>query len=558
MTAMSFREGIDAFDYVIVGGGTAGCVLAARLSEDPSRTVVMLEAGGRDNGRWIRIPAGFSKLLVDPRFNWRFETQPEDNVLGRTIVVPRGKGLGGSSSINGMIYVRGQAEDFDTWAQLGATGWSFEDVLPYFRKLEHFEDPDAPLRGRGGPMNVVRVSERFSIAEAFLESAEQAGYPRNSDYNGRTQEGFGYYQVAQKNGRRWSTADGYLRPSLGRRNLDVRTEAHVVGITFDGRRATGVRYRTGGAERHVMARNEVILTAGAVQSPHLLELAGVGNPAVLQEAGIAVFHALPSVGKNYQDHYATRMNWRVSQRVTLNEAARGWRLSLAVAEYYLRRQGILTLGTGLVHGFVRTRPDLATPDIQYFFMHASYANAADRRLDREPGMTIGVTQLRPASRGTIHVQMPDPFTPPAIRPNFLASSLDQETLVEGMRIARRIVDQPALDAYRAYEMNPGPGCQTDAEWLDFARRNGQTIYHPVGTCAMGRSDRAVVDERLRVRGLERLRVVDASVMPTLVSANTQAAVMMIAEKGADLIRADARSYTAASLRSGVGSAPAVG
>lgn len=531
----------ETFDYVIVGGGTAGCVLAARLSENLSCTVAMLEAGGRDDGRWIRIPAGFSKLLVNPRYNWRFETEPEDNVLGRSIVVPRGKGLGGSSSINGMIYVRGQAADFDTWAQLGAQGWSFEDVLPYFRKLEHFEDPNAPLRGRGGPMNIVRVSERFPIAEAFIAAAEQAGYARNPDYNGRDQEGFGYYQVTQKDGRRWSAADGYLRPARGRPNLDVRLDAHAVGLTFDGRRATGVRYRTGGVERLARARNEVILAAGAVQSPHLLELAGIGDPAVLQRAGIASFHALPGVGKNYQDHYATRMNWRVSQRVTLNEAARGWRLTLAVAEYYLRRRGILTLGTGLVHGFVKTRKELVSPDIQYFFMHASYANAADRRLDREPGMTIGVAQLRPASRGTIHVQSPDPLRPPAIRPNFLASGLDQETLIEGMRIARAIVDRPAMDAFRAHEINPGTVCRSDAEWLDFARRNGQTIYHPVGTCAMGRNDSAVVDERLRVRGLEKLRVVDASIMPTLVSANTQAAVMMIAEKGADLILADARS-----------------
>jgi choline dehydrogenase len=534
-------EDIDTFDYVVVGGGTAGCVLAARLSEDPARTVVMLEAGGRDDGRWIRVPAGFSKLLVDPRFNWRFATEPEDNVLGRSIMVPRGKGLGGSSSINGMIYVRGQPEDFDGWAQLGATGWSFEDVLPYFRRLEHFEDQNAPLRGRHGPMSVVRVRERFPIAEAFIAAAEQAGFLRNPDYNLRDQEGFGYYQVTQRDGRRWSVADGYLRPALGRRNLDVRTGAHVVGLTFDGRRATGVRYHAGGAERRVVARREVILTAGAVQSPHLLELAGIGDPTVLARAGIVTVHALPGVGKNYQDHFATRMNWRVSRRVTLNEAARGWRLALAVGEYYLRRRGILTLGTGLVHGFVRTRAELASPDIQYFFMHASYANAADRRLDREPGMTIGVAQLRPASRGTIQVQTPDPLKPPAIRPNFLASRLDQETLVEGMRIARRIIDQPAMDPYRAHEISPGPACRSDAEWLDFARRNGQTIYHPVGTCAMGRGDGAVVDQRLCVRGLESLRVVDASIMPTLVSANTQAAVMMIAEKGADQIRADARA-----------------
>jgi choline dehydrogenase len=530
---------MESFDYIIVGGGTAGCVLANRLTANPKNNVLVLEAGGPDSGFWIPIPAGFSKLLTNAKYNWRFQTEPEENVYNRTIVVPRGKGLGGSTLINGMIFVRGQSQDYDLWAQMGATGWSFQDVLPYFKKLEAFADGESELRGGKGPIYIVRVSERPPISEAFIEAAKQAGFPYNPDYNGASQEGFGYYQVNQHKGRRWSAADAYLRPALSRANLKVQTHAHVTRINFEGRRAVGVTFRIGMDEREVRARAEVILAAGAVQSPHLLELSGVGDPDTLASVGIPTFHALPGVGNNYIDHFATRMNWRVKLPVTLNELTRGWRLGLAVGQYFLTRRGILTYGTGLTHGFVKTRPELETPDVQYFFMHASYANAGERKLDHEPGMTIGVTQLRPESRGSIHIKSPDPMTPPAIRPNFLSIPTDQESLIGGMRIARQIIEQPSMERYRAYEMNPGPSVNTDDEWLDFARRNGQTIYHAIGTCSMGKSPRAVVDERLKVHGLKGLRIVDASIMPTMVSANTAAAVMMIAEKAADLIQADA-------------------
>ncbi|HMB11537.1 GMC family oxidoreductase, partial [Saliniramus sp.] len=350
-----------------------------------------------------------------------------------------------------------------------------------------------------------------------------------------------YYQVMQRNGRRWSAYRAWLEPAMRRPNLTLRTDCTATRLTLADGRAQGIRYRRAGIEEHAQARREVILTAGAIQSPHLMELSGIGDPQVLAQAGLPVCHALPGVGANYQDHYATRMNWRVTQPVTLNEQTRGWRLLRAVAQYLLTRRGILTLATGMAHGFVRTRPELETPDVQYFFVHASYANAADRVLDKRPGMTIGVTQLRPRSRGHIHAVSPDPLTPPRISPRFLTDDVDCETFAAGMRMAREIMAQAPMRAYLGEEMNPGPDCSKDADLIAFARATGQTIYHPVGTCAMGEGPGAVVDPRLRVHGLAGLRIADAAVMPHLVSANTQAAVMMIAEKAADMILADARS-----------------
>lgn len=525
------------FDYIIVGGGTAACVMANRLSASGRSRVLMLEAGGKPSSPWIRIPAGFTKLLVNPIYNWRFETKPEPNVLGRRIAIPRGRGLGGSSLINGMIYVHGQREDYDHWADLGATGWSAESLMPYFKKLETYAFAQQQ-RGTDGPMQVDQVRERCPIASAMIEAAAEAGYPYNPDYNGTEQDGFGYYQVAQKKGQRWSAYDGYLKPALARTNLVVTTEAMVVKLVFEGKRCVGVTYLHDGHLTTVGAKQSVILAAGAVQSPQLLEVSGVGDPKRLKELGIDVVHANAQVGENYTDHFATRMNWRVQGTRTLNETTRGLRLFKSVLQYALTRRGVLSLGTGLVNGFVRSQPALATPDIQYFFMHASYANAAVRALDTKPGMTVGVTGLRPSSKGSIHIESADIKQQPAIRPNFLATTDDQQCLINGMKIVRGLMNQPAISQYIAHEMNPGPLIQSDEEWLHFARENGQTIYHPIGTCRMGSDKEAVVDPSLRVCGLEGLRVVDASVFPAMVSGNTQAAVMAVAERASDLILAD--------------------
>ncbi|MEW5423287.1 GMC family oxidoreductase [Amorphus sp. 3PC139-8] len=531
----------NAFDYIIVGGGNAGCVLANRLSQDPATRVLLLEAGTRANSLWVGIPAGFTKLLSTPRHNWLFQTEPEDNTDNRIISIPKGKGLGGSTLINGMIYVRGQPQDYDGWAQSGARGWSWSDMVPYFEKVERRSGDDGASEDGDGVVPIEQVASRPEIAEAFIRAGVEAGYPQNADYNGATQDGFGYYQVNQHRGRRVSAADAYLKPVLNRPNLRLICSAHVTRVVIEGKRAVAVDARVHGRMQRFHADGEVVLSAGAIQTPQLLELSGIGRPDIVSALGLEVVRPLPSVGENYVDHFCTRMSWRVKGTKTLNELTRGLALVRSVAEYAVKRTGILTYATGLAHGFLRTRPGLAGPDVQLFFMHASYANAAERKLDKFPGMTIGVSQLRPQSRGSIHAISPDPMDAPIIRPNFLSAEDDRICLVDGMKQTRAIMEQPAMTPYREHEIAPGPECSSDEDWLAFARANGQTIYHASGTCRMGVDPESCVDDRLRLRGIAGLRVVDASIMPSIVSGNTQAAVFVIAEKGADMILEDWRN-----------------
>ena len=529
------------YDFVIVGGGSAGCVLANRLSAHPDTRVLLLEAGGEADSLWIKVPVGFQKLLTHPRFNWLFEAEPDPNVNARQLPIPRGKGLGGSSAINGMLYVRGQPLDYDVWSQLGNRGWSFADVLPYFKKAERFERGGDRLRGGEGPLNVADMREHHELVDAFIAAGVACGYPHNPDYNGDDQTGFGYYQVTQANGRRESAADAFLHPVRHRPNLQIITHAHATRLLLDGKRVVGVVYDRNGTACEVRADRSVCLTAGAVQSPQLLELSGIGDPARLQALGIEVNHALAGVGENYRDHYAARINWRVNKPITLNQDTRGLRMMREIVRYAIRRRGVLTYTAGIGHGFIHSRPGLETPDCQLFFAHGSFSDVKTRAFDREPGMTIGVYQCRPESQGAIHIHSRDPFVAPRIVPNFLSNPMDCEVLLGGMREVRRIGEADPLARYCEFEMNPGAKCRSDEELLDYARSTGATTYHVMGTCKMGtKADRlAVVDERLAVHGLEGLRVADASIMPTMPSGNINAPVIMIAEKAADMILRDA-------------------
>ncbi len=535
---MPSTDAIEA-DYIVVGAGSAGCVMAARLSEDPATRVVLLEAGGPDRNPWIHIPLGYGKTIDDRRVNWCYETEPDLN--GRRFFWPRGKVLGGSSSINGLVYIRGQAEDFDMWRQQGNTGWSFDDVLPYFKKAEDKIGGGDDLHGTGGPLAVSEVDEYDPISKAFIKSALDLGFPRTQDFNGRVQEGAGYYHLTTRNGRRCSTAVGYLRPAMKRPNLRVITHALSERIVLEGRRAVGVTYRQGDASHTIRARREVIVCGGALNSPQLLLLSGIGPAEHLAEHGIEVRHDLPGVGRNMQDHYQARIVLKCRFPITVNDIMLSkYRMVRTGLQYLLSRKGPLTIAAAQAGLFARTRPELATPDVQF----ATVIFSADRPaegLHKFSGFSLVAYQLRPESRGVLKLKSADPMVPPAMHPNYLATETDRRTIVDGLKLARRLLGTPDMQHFITGEYIPGEQVRTDDELLDYAKQYGGTVFHPTSTCRMGIDPTAVVDAELRVHGLDGLRVVDASIMPAVVSGNTNAATIMIAEKAADMIRAADRA-----------------
>ena len=528
----------DVFDFVVVGTGTAGATIVNRLSAGERNRVCALEAGGRDWNPYLHIPAGFMKTMTDPSVNWLYEAEPSEGTAGRGIGHPRGKTFGGSSSINGHIHNRGQPMDFDTWAQLGNRGWSYADVLPYFKRGECRIGPgDDRYRGRDGEFVIEDLAWHHPLCDAFIAGAESIGIPRNPDYNGERQEGVGYFQRSVHGNRRMSTARAHLRPASQRRNVEVRAHAHATRVVFEGNRAVGVEYLRGGERKVVRASREVIVSGGAINSPQLLQLSGIGSPELLGELGIPVRKALAGVGENLRDHYAIRNAFRVRGTWTINELARGWRLGVEVVKYFALGTGILTLQPTLAHCFWKSDESLDSGDLQLTFTPASYRQGVQSTLEDEPGATVAVWQQRPESRGYVRARTANPLDKPSIQPNYLADEMDRRVIVDGIRLARRLMRTEPLAPYFAREALPGDDVRTDDEILDFARRIGTTAFHLVGTCRMGpASDSgAVVDDRLRVHGIESLRIADASVMPLMPSANTNAATLMIGEKASDMI-----------------------
>ena len=528
------------FDYVIVGAGSAGCVLADRLSREGKNSVLLLEAGPKDTNLWIHVPLGYGMLFKNKTVNWMYQTEPEPGLGGRIVFQPRGKVLGGSSSINGLLYVRGQHEDYDRWRQQGNNGWGYDDVLPYFKKAEHQQRGADDFHGVGGPLPVSDLGHPDPLSAAFIAAAAESGLPLNPDFNGAAQEGVGFFQTTTRHGRRASTAVAYLRPAKGRKNLHVETAALAQRILFDGRRAIAVEYRKAGNLQTARARKEILVCGGAYNSPQLLQLSGVGPAELLRKHGIEVVLDAPGVGHDLQDHMQVRIVMRCAKRITLNDIVNHpLRRILAGARYAAFRKGPLTIAAGTSGAFFKTDPRLATPDIQIHFLPFS-TDKMGEKLHSFSGFSASVCQLRPESRGSLRIRSADPLAPPEIRINYLSTDVDRTANIEGLKILRKILQAPALKSYVVEEVEPGIKVSTDEELLNFCRKRGSTVYHPTSTCRMGSDALAVVDQRLRVRGIEGLRVVDASIMPDLVSGNTNAATIMIAEKASDMILQDAR------------------
>ena len=535
-------------DYVIVGAGSAGCVLANRLSADPANRVILIEAGGRDWNPLIHIPAGYVKLLDHPKLTWGFTAEPDPGVNNRAILYPRGRVLGGSSSINGMIYVRGQPEDFDHWGQLGNRGWSWDDVLPYFKRAESWQEGANDFHGSGGPLLTSHTSDKPALCETLIEAGIETGLEYREDVNRLppgSPGGIGWVQQTRRGRRRQSAARTYLRPALRRPNLQVVTDALVHRVLFDGKRAVGVEFSRGDKIDRVEALAEVILSGGAIGSPHILQLSGVGDPDHLGRIGVPVTHTLPGVGKNLQDHFLARVTAEVTGIPTANEKSRGLPFMGELMRYVFAGSGLLTYAASLVAASVKVLEESATPDVQILFANASFAPGPIRRLDTRPGMTGGMWQMRPLSNGYVEAKSSDPRQAPAINPRYLSHETDRRAAIGGLRAVRRIFAALSLKPYYLGEILPGAGVQSDDELLHYLRQTGSTVFHATCTCKMGRDPMAVVDDQLRVHGIDGLRVIDASVMPAVTSTNTNAPTIMIAEKGAAMILVAAHQRLAA-------------
>ena len=528
-------------EYIVVGAGSSGATLATRLAQRTSGNILLLEVGQpRQKDFWVRVPVGIAKILQNPDYVWPSNTIPQSTLVNQAIYLPMGKLPGGSSSVNGMIFVRGDPAEYDHWRDLGCAGWGYRDVLPYFRRFESYAGGQDALRGRDGPIGITSLANNpDALTDAFVAACQQAGIPATEDYNGEQYEGISYLQLSTRGGERCGTARGYLDGALRRPNLNLQTESHVERILFDGRKAIGVEYRQGGTIHRAFAAKEVILSSGPIRSPKLLELSGVGNGSLLQKLGIPVVHDLPGVGENFLDHLQSRITFECTKPITLNDIMSSKLRTLTMgAKYIMTKRGFMATPGATAHATVRTRFE-PRPGVKIQVHHLSgadrYSNTKGFGLDPFPGFAIGFFQLRPESRGYVHISSRDVAADPTINPNYLAAETDRDFMIEALRIARRVMSQSAIRPFVVKETRPGANIDDDAGLLDYIKTSGQTSWHPIGTCKMGVDDKAVVTPDLKVRGIENLRVVDSSIMPTMPSSNTNAGSIMIGEKGADLV-----------------------